>query len=75
MSIDPIKALYWSAVINGVLAAPVMAVLMVVARRLKVMGGPVIHGWLYVLGWISTVAMGLCIVGMGVTMLMWFPLG
>lgn len=68
--IDPIKALYWSAVVNGVLAAPVMTVLMVLVRRPKVMGKLVVRGWLYWMGWISTAAMALCIVGMGLTMFM-----
>ena len=64
--IDPIKALYWSAVINGVLAAPVMVGLMVLARRTKVMGKLVVKGWLYWLGWASTAAMAFCIIAMGV---------
>jgi Mn2+/Fe2+ NRAMP family transporter len=58
-AIDPIKALYWSAVINGVLAAPVMIIMMLLVRRKSVMD------WL---GWISTAAMGLCIVGMAMSM-------
>jgi NRAMP (natural resistance-associated macrophage protein)-like metal ion transporter len=62
--IDPIKALYWSAVINGVLAAPVMVVMMLLVRDRDVMGGLVVRGWLYALGWASTAAMALCIVGM-----------
>jgi Mn2+/Fe2+ NRAMP family transporter len=66
---DPIKALYWSAVINGVLAAPVMVVLMILVRRRKVMGNFVVSGWLYWLGWASTAAMALCIVGMGIGLL------
>jgi NRAMP (natural resistance-associated macrophage protein)-like metal ion transporter len=64
--IDPIKALYWSAVINGVLAAPVMVGLMVLARRTKVMGKLVVKGWLYWLGWVSTAAMTFCIIAMGI---------
>jgi NRAMP (natural resistance-associated macrophage protein)-like metal ion transporter len=64
--IDPIKALYWSAVINGVLAAPVMVGLMVLARRTKVMGKLVVKGWLYWLGWASTAAMAFCIIAMGI---------
>jgi NRAMP (natural resistance-associated macrophage protein)-like metal ion transporter len=64
MPIDPIKALYWSAVLNGVLAAPVMVGLMVLARRTKVMGKLVVKGWLYWLGWTSTVAMAFCIIAM-----------
>jgi NRAMP (natural resistance-associated macrophage protein)-like metal ion transporter len=70
MPIDPIKALYWSAVINGVLAAPVMGVLMLLVRRKDVMGDLVVRGWLYGLGWLATAAMALCIAGMIATMLM-----
>lgn len=67
---DPIKALYWSAVVNGVLAAPVMAVLMVLSRRPAVMGRLVVKGWLSWLGWASTAAMALCIIGMAATLFM-----
>jgi Mn2+/Fe2+ NRAMP family transporter len=69
-SIDPIKALYWSAVVNGVLAAPVMVLLMVLVRRPNVMGKLVVTGPLYWLGWAATAAMALCIVGMVTTMFM-----
>ncbi len=68
--IDPIKALYWSAVVNGVLAAPVMVLLMILVRDEKVMGKFVVRGWLYWLGWMSTVAMAFCIVGMAATLAM-----
>ena len=68
--INPIQALYWSAVVNGVLAAPVMVLLMVLVRRPKVMGELVVTGPLYWLGWASTVAMAFCIVGMVATMFM-----
>ena len=63
-SLDPIKALYWSAVVNGVLAAPVMAMLMALVRRRRVMGELVVRGGLYWLGWTSTAAMALCTFGM-----------
>jgi len=69
-AIDPIKALYWSAVVNGVLAAPVMVILMLLVHRRKVMGEFVVTGWLYGLGWASTAAMGFCIVGMAATLFM-----
>jgi Mn2+/Fe2+ NRAMP family transporter len=62
--LDPIKALYWSAVINGMLAAPVMIMLMLLVHRRIVMGDLVIRGWLCWLGWTSTVAMALCTLGM-----------
>jgi Mn2+/Fe2+ NRAMP family transporter len=48
-ALDPIKALYWSAVINGVVAPLVMALMMLVVRRKKVMGESQAEGWLY--GW------------------------
>jgi NRAMP (natural resistance-associated macrophage protein)-like metal ion transporter len=55
--LDPIKALYWSAVLNGVIAVPMMAALMVVAGSKAKMGefrvGPVLGG----LGWLSTAVM------------------
>ena len=62
--LDPIKALYWSAVINGVLAPPVMVLMMILVRKKKVMGELQVEGWLYGLGWLATAAMALSIVGM-----------
>ena len=62
--LDPIRALYWSAVVNGVLAAPVMVMLMLLVHRRKVMGDLVIRGSLYWAGWGSTAAMALCTLGM-----------
>lgn len=62
--IDPIKALYWTAVINGVIAVPVMAVMMLMTAQAKVMGKFVVRGWLRWLGWSSTIAMAACVVGM-----------
>jgi len=56
--------LYWSAVINGVLAPPVMVLLMLLVRKEQVMGKLIVAGWLYWTGWIATVAMALSIVGM-----------
>jgi Mn2+/Fe2+ NRAMP family transporter len=67
-AIDPIKALYWSAVINGVLAAPVMIIMMLLVRRKSVMGDLVVKGPVYWLGWMSTAVMGLCIIGMATSM-------
>jgi len=64
--INPISALYWSAVVNGVLAVPVMVLLMFMARRQDVMGPYVIDGPLHWLGWLSTAAMFLSVLAMGV---------
>jgi len=67
--IDPIKALYWSAVINGIVAVPVMSVMMVMTAEQKIMGKFVVVGWLRSLGWVSTAAMAACVAGMIVS---WF---
>ncbi|HEY3538863.1 MAG TPA: divalent metal cation transporter [Trinickia sp.] len=55
--IDPVKALYWSAVINGVVSVPIMALIMFMAVNPKVMGNFVIPLRLRVTGWIATIAM------------------
>jgi Mn2+/Fe2+ NRAMP family transporter len=47
-----------------------MTMLMLLVRRRDVMGKLVVEGWLYWLGWASTAAMALCIVGMAASMLM-----
>lgn len=65
-SINPISALYWSAVVNGALAVPVMVLLMTMSRRRDVMGRFVIGGPLYWLGWLSTAVMLLSVVAMAV---------
>jgi Mn2+/Fe2+ NRAMP family transporter len=44
--LNPIQALYWSAVINGVVAVPVMIVMMLIASSPKVMGKLTVGGWL-----------------------------
>jgi len=66
-SIDPIRALYWSAVLNGVIAVPVMVVTMLLASRADVMGRFAVRGWLRALGWLATALMGLAALGMCVT--------
>src|SRR3954471_6970935 len=67
--IDPIKALYWTAVINGVVAVPVMTVMMLMTAQPRIMGKFTISGWLRALGWASTLAMAACVIGMVVS---WF---
>ena len=62
--IDPIKALYWSAVINGVVAVPIMIVMMLMTAKSDLMGKLVIKGWLRRLGWLSTAIMAACTGGM-----------
>jgi len=69
-SIDPIKALFWSAVINGVIAVPIMAVMMAVAAKPEVMGQFVVTPRLRILGWLATAVMALAVLAMGVTSLL-----
>jgi Mn2+/Fe2+ NRAMP family transporter len=70
--IDPIKALYWTAVINGVVAVPVMTIMMLMTAQPRIMGKFTISGWLRWLGWASTLAMAACVIGMIVG---WFGAG
>jgi NRAMP (natural resistance-associated macrophage protein)-like metal ion transporter len=67
--LDPIQALYWTAVVNGVVAVPVMTVMMLITREPRVMGKFTIEGWLRRLGWTATFAMALCV---GAMMVGWF---
>ncbi|MEO6563695.1 MAG: divalent metal cation transporter [Nitrosospira sp.] len=69
-SIDPIKALFWSAVINGVIAVPIMAVMMLMAARADVMGQFVVTPRLRILGWLATAVMALAVLAMGITSLL-----
>jgi len=56
-SLDPVQALYWAAVVNGVLAAPLMGVLMVVAMNPRAMGRMTLPRSMLVLGWLATLVM------------------
>jgi Mn2+/Fe2+ NRAMP family transporter len=64
---DPVKELFWSAVLNGVIAVPIMAVMMLLATRSAVMGVNAIGRRLRWLGWIATAAMALTVAAMFVT--------
>jgi NRAMP (natural resistance-associated macrophage protein)-like metal ion transporter len=66
-SIDPIKALFWSAVINGVVAVPVMILMMLMAMRPEVMGAFILPRPLQAVGWLSTAVMAFSVVAMLVT--------
>jgi NRAMP (natural resistance-associated macrophage protein)-like metal ion transporter len=65
--IDPIKALIWSAVVNGVIAVPIMAIMMLLAVKPDVMGPFVVKRRLLVLGWISTAVMAAAVIAMFAT--------
>jgi len=67
MPMDPVRALFWSAVLNGVIAVPIMAVMMVLASRAGTMGVNVIGMRLRWLGWIATAVMAATVVAMFTT--------
>jgi len=69
-SISAIEALFWSAVINGVIAVPIMAVMMWLGTRPSVLGDFVIRTRLRRLGWVATGVMALAVFAMFATMLM-----
>ncbi len=62
--VDPIRALYWSAVINGVIAVPIMVIVMLLSARTEVMGNFVVRGRLRLLGWAATVVMAAAVIVM-----------
>jgi Mn2+/Fe2+ NRAMP family transporter len=62
--IDPIRALLWSAVINGVIAVPIMVVMMRLATNPAIMGPYLIRRRLRALGWLATAVMALSVIAM-----------
>ena len=56
--ISPMKALFWSAVINGIIAVPLMAVILILASKKSIMGVYTASKPIVVIGWIATVVMG-----------------
>jgi NRAMP (natural resistance-associated macrophage protein)-like metal ion transporter len=61
LRINPIAALFWTAVINGFLTPPILIVIMLVSNNRKVMGDRVNCGWANALGWVTTAAMSAAI--------------
>ncbi len=65
--LDPIKALFWSAVINGVVAGPIMILMMLMASNPKIMGQFTLNVRQKTLGWLATAAMLAAAVGLFAT--------
>jgi Mn2+/Fe2+ NRAMP family transporter len=61
VDIDPIKALFWSAVINGVVSVPLMVVMMLMTMRPKAMGAFTLPRPLWVMGWLATATMAVSV--------------
>jgi NRAMP (natural resistance-associated macrophage protein)-like metal ion transporter len=62
-ALDPVKALYWSAVVNGVLAAPVMAAMLLIGANGRIMGRLTLSRLMLVFGWLATSVMFAASVG------------
>ena len=64
LHIDPVKALFWAAILNGIVAAPLMAIIMIMASSPKVMGRLVISPYLKAMGWLATAVMFCACIGL-----------
>jgi len=59
LPISPMKALFWSAVINGIVAVPLMAAIILLVSKKSIMGPYIASRPIIVLAWIATAIMGL----------------
>ena len=57
VGIDPVRALYWAAVVNGVLAAPLMVMMMLIVRNPRAMGRLTLGPRATITGWFATLVM------------------
>ena len=64
VGINPIDALFWTAVINGVLAPPLLVIIMLVANNKQVMGKRVNSRWSNAVGWLTTAVMFAAAIGL-----------
>jgi NRAMP (natural resistance-associated macrophage protein)-like metal ion transporter len=62
--IDAIHMLVWSAVLNGIVAVPIMAMMMVIVSNPQTMGRFKARTWLVALGWIGTALMGVAVIAL-----------
>jgi Mn2+/Fe2+ NRAMP family transporter len=62
--IDPIKMLIWSAVLNGIVAVPIMAVMMVIISKVSLMGRFKAKPWLLGFGWAGTTLMAFAVIAL-----------
>jgi NRAMP (natural resistance-associated macrophage protein)-like metal ion transporter len=68
LGINPISALFWTAVINGVLAPPLLVLLMLIVNNPKVMGKHANRPWLTIVGWLTTILMFLAAIALFFTL-------
>ncbi|CAN7605499.1 Nramp family divalent metal transporter [Phenylobacterium sp. LjRoot164] len=64
--IDPMRALFWSAVVNGVIAVPMMAAMMWVVSRHRLMGRFTAGLRLKIFGWLATAVMAAAVLALAI---------
>ncbi|HZQ62188.1 MAG TPA: divalent metal cation transporter [Casimicrobiaceae bacterium] len=67
VGVKPMDALFWSAVINGLLAPPLLVLIMLIGNNRRIMGNRVNGTWLNAAGWLTTAAMFAAAIGLIVT--------
>jgi NRAMP (natural resistance-associated macrophage protein)-like metal ion transporter len=67
VDLDPMKALFWTAVLNGVISVPLMVVMMIMTMQPKVMGAFTLPRPLWLMGWLSTGVMAAAVTVMFAT--------
>ena len=65
--IDPITALFWTAVVNGLIAPPLLVIVMLVSNNKRVIGDRTNSTWTNIVGWLAAVIMFTAAVGMFLT--------
>jgi Mn2+/Fe2+ NRAMP family transporter len=67
VGIDPVQALFWTAVINGFLSPPLLVLVMLIANNRTIMGDRVNGPLLNILGWTTTLLMFAAALGLVLT--------
>ena len=67
LEVDPMKALVWSAIVNGVISVPIIVVMMWIGQSTRIMGALTISTRHRVFGWAATGVMGMAVAFMLLT--------
>jgi len=70
VGINPIRALFWTAVINGFLAPPMLVLIMLIANTPRIMGERTNGRWINIVGWATTAVMFAATIALALT---WSP--
>ena len=70
IGINPMKALYYSAVLNGVIAPPLMVIIMLIGGNRRIMKDSTNRGWSKAVGWAATGVMSVAAIALALQLLM-----